>query len=146
VAEDWRLHSSHTYFEDADASNIVENRAAVAAKPVINWYSKVLMADNYYSYHNYRYPGSPWENPEAYMKFSPISLVGNVTTPTMLLTGTDDLRTPLSESEQFYGALKMRNIDTAMVRIPGASHKITSRPSQLIAKVANVLAWFKRYP
>jgi dipeptidyl aminopeptidase/acylaminoacyl peptidase len=104
------------------------------------------MADNYYSYHNYRYPGSPWENPEAYMKFSPISLVGNVTTPTMLLTGTDDLRTPLSESEQFYGALKMRNIDTAMVRIPGASHKITSRPSQLIAKVANVLAWFKRYP
>ncbi len=121
-------------------------RAAVAAKPVINWYSKVLMADNYYSYHNYRYPGSPWENPEAYMKFSPISLVGNVTTPTMLLTGTDDLRTPLSESEQFYGALKMRNIDTAMVRIPGASHKITSRPSQLIAKVANVLAWFERYP
>ncbi|HIK91717.1 MAG TPA: S9 family peptidase [Planctomycetes bacterium] len=121
-------------------------RAAVAAKPVINWYSKVLMADNYYAYHNYRYPGSPWENPEAYMKFSPISLVGNVTTPTMMLTGTDDLRTPLSESEQFYGALKMRNIDTAMVRIPGASHRMTARPSQLIAKVANVLAWFERYP
>ena len=121
-------------------------RAAVAAKPVINWYSKVLMADNYYQYHNYRYPGSPWENPEAYLKFSPISLVGNVTTPTMLLTGTADLRTPLSESEQFYGALKMRNIDTALVRIPGASHHITTRPSQLIAKVANVLAWFERYP
>jgi dipeptidyl aminopeptidase/acylaminoacyl peptidase len=121
-------------------------RAAVAAKPVINWYSKVLMADNYYSYHNYRYPGSPWENPAAYMKFSPISLVGNVTTPTLLLTGTNDLRTPLSEAEQFYGALKMRNIDTAMVRIPGASHAIGSRPSQLIAKVANVLAWFERYP
>ena len=62
-------------------------RAAVAAKPVINWYSKVLVADNYYGYHDYRYPGSPWENPEAYMKFSPISLVGNVTTPTMMLTG-----------------------------------------------------------
>ncbi len=121
-------------------------RAAVAAKPVVNWYSKVLMADNYYAYHNYRYPGSPWENPEAYMKFSPISLVGNVTTPTMMLTGTADLRTPLSESEQFYGALKMRNIDTAIVRIPGASHSITNRPSQLIAKVANVLAWFERYP
>ncbi|MEO2016568.1 MAG: S9 family peptidase [Fuerstiella sp.] len=121
-------------------------RAAVAAKPVINWYSKVLMADNYYAYHNYRYPGLPWENPEAYMKFSPISLVGNVTTPTMMLTGTDDLRTPLSESEQFYGALKLRNIDTAMVRMPGASHRITARPSQLIAKVANVLAWFERYP
>ncbi len=120
-------------------------RAAVAAKPVINWYSKVLVADNYYSYHNYRYPGSPWENPEAYMKFSPISLVGNVTTPTMLLTGDADLRTPLSESEQFFHALKLRRVDTALVRIPGASHNIVARPSQLIAKVAYVLAWFEKY-
>ena len=120
-------------------------RAAVAAKPVINWYSKVLVADNYYGYHNYRYPGSPWENPEAYMKFSPISLVGNVTTPTMMLTGDADLRTPLSESEQFFHALKLRRIDTALVRIPGASHNIVRRPSQLIAKVEYVLAWFEKY-
>ena len=120
-------------------------RAAVAAKPVINWYSKVLVADNYYGYHRYRYPGSPWENPEAYMKFSPISLVGNVETPTMLLTGDRDLRTPLSESEQFFHALKLRRIDTAMVRIPGASHNIVRRPSHLIAKIAYVLGWFEKY-
>ena len=119
--------------------------AAVSAKPVINWYSKVLVADNYYVYHNYRYPGSPWENPEAYMKFSPISLVGNVETPTLLLTGEADLRTPLSESEQFFHALLLRRIDTAVVRIPGASHNIVARPSQLIAKVANIIAWFERY-
>ena len=119
--------------------------AAVAAKPVINWYSTVLVADNYYVYHNYRYPGSPWENPEAYMKFSPISLVGNVETPTLLLTGDADLRTPLSESEQFFHALLLRRIDTAVVRIPGASHNIVARPSQLIAKVANIIAWFERY-
>ncbi len=120
-------------------------RAAVAAKPVINWYSKVLVADNYYAYHHYRFPGHPWENPEVYMKYSPISLVGNVKTPTLLLTGDRDLRTPLSESEQFYHALKLRKIDTALVSIPGASHGITRRPSQLIAKVANVLAWFEKY-
>ena len=119
--------------------------AAVAAKPVINWYSKVLVADNYYNYHNYRYPGFPWENPEAYMKFSPISLVGNVETPTLLLTGDADLRTPLSESEQFFHALLLRRVKTALVRIPGASHNIVARPSQLIAKVANVIAWFERY-
>ena len=119
--------------------------AAVAAKPVINWYSKVLVADNYYAYHDYRYPGSPWENPEAYLKFSPISLVGNVTTPTLLMTGDADLRTPLSEAEQFFHALKLRRIDTGLVRIPGASHNIVARPSQLIAKVAHVLAWFEKY-
>ena len=68
-----------------------------------------------------------------------------MTTPTMLLIGEVDYRTPISESEQFYQALKLRRIDTAMVRIPGASHGIANRPSQLIAKVAHVLAWFERY-
>ncbi|MEM7352076.1 MAG: S9 family peptidase [Acidobacteriota bacterium] len=120
-------------------------RAAVVVKPVINWYSKALVADNYYAYHDYRYPGSPWENPEAYMKYSPISLVGNVETPSLVMVGTDDLRTPLSESKQLYHALKLRKIDTALVEIPGASHNIAARPSQLIAKVAHVLAWFAKY-
>ena len=120
-------------------------RAAAVGKPVINWYSKVLVADNYYGYHNYRYPGSPWENPEAYMKYSPISLVGNVSTPSMVIVGTADLRTPLSESKQFYHALKLRKVDTALVKIPGASHNISRRPSQLITKVAHVLAWFEKY-
>jgi acylaminoacyl-peptidase len=70
-------------------------------------------------------------------------LVGNVTTPTMLLTGEVDYRTPMSESEQYYQALKLRKIDTALVRIPGASHGIADRPSHLIAKVAHILKWFE---
>ena len=120
-------------------------RAAVVVKPVINWYSKVLVADNYFYYHDYRYPGAPWENPEAYLRYSPISLVGNVETPSLVMVGTADLRTPLSESKQLYHALKLRQIDTALVEIPGASHHIAARPSQLIAKVAHVLAWFEKY-
>ena len=79
------------------------------------------------------------------MKRSPISKVGNVETPTMLLTGEQDFRTPMGESEQFYQALKLRNIDTALVRVPGASHGIASRPSHLIAKVAYILQWFETY-
>ena len=77
------------------------------------------------------------------MKRSPVSLVGNVTTPTMLLTGEVDYRTPMSESEQYYQALKLRKVDTALVRIPGASHGITNRPSHLIAKIAHILKWFE---
>ncbi len=120
-------------------------RAAAVVKPVINWYSKALVADNYFYYHDYRYPGAPWENPEAYLKYSPISLVGNISTPTLVMVGTADLRTPLSESKQLYHALKLRRIDTALVEIPDASHHIAARPSQLIAKVAHVLAWFAKY-
>ena len=63
----------------------------------------------------------------------------------MLLTGEADYRTPIGESEQFYQALKLRGVDTMMVRIPEASHGMTARPSNLIAKVDNILAWFARY-
>ena len=117
--------------------------AAVVAKPVINWYSWSLTADNYAFYYKYWFPGPPWEHMEHYMERSPLSLVGNVTTPTMLLTGEDDYRTPMSESEQYYQALKLRKIDAALVRIPGASHGIANRPSQLITKIAHILKWFE---
>ena len=120
-------------------------KAAVVAKPVINWYSFVLTADGTSFFYKYWFPGFPWDHPEEYMKRSPISLVGNVKTPTMLLTGEKDFRTPMSETEQYYNALKLRKIDTAMVRIPGASHGIATRPSQLMAKVAYILKWFEKY-
>ncbi len=120
-------------------------RAAAVVKPVINWYSKVLVADNYFYYHDYRFPGSPWDNPETYLRYSPISLVGHIETPTLVMVGSEDLRTPLSESKQLYHALKLRRIETALVEIPGASHNIAARPSQLIAKVAHVLAWFEKH-
>jgi dipeptidyl aminopeptidase/acylaminoacyl peptidase len=79
------------------------------------------------------------------MAFSPISLVGNMSTPTLVMVGTHDLRTPLSESKQLYHALKLRKVETALVEIPGASHNIVRRPSQLVTKVAHVLGWFEKY-
>lgn len=120
-------------------------RAAVVAKPVINWYSFVLTADMYNFFYKYWFPGLPWDHPEHYMERSPISYAGNVTTPTMVLTGESDYRTPISESEQFYQALKLAGAESAMIRIPGASHSIAARPSHLIAKVLYVLHWFERH-
>jgi acylaminoacyl-peptidase len=120
-------------------------KAAVVAKPVINWYSFVLYADGVQFFSKYWFGKKPWEDPENYMRRSPLTYVGNVTTPTMLMTGEEDYRTPIAESEQFYAALKLQNVETAMVRIPGASHGIANKPSNLIAKIASVLAWFEKY-
>jgi dipeptidyl aminopeptidase/acylaminoacyl peptidase len=120
-------------------------KAAAVVKPVMNWVSKTLTADNYYGYSFYRYPDWPWENIEGYMKFSPISLVGNIQTPTLVMVGTSDMRTPLSESKQLYSALKLRKIETALVEIPGSYHFISARPSQMITKIDHVLAWFRKY-
>ncbi|THD69852.1 S9 family peptidase [Robertkochia marina] len=119
--------------------------AAVVAKPVMNWISKTLTADNYYGYANYRYPGQPWENFDTYWKFSPISLVGNIETPTMVMVGMEDLRTPPSEAKQLYHALKLREKETVLVEIPKASHGIANRPSNLISKIAHTVAWFDKY-
>ena len=120
-------------------------RAAAVAKPVINWISKVLTADSGLGQIPFQFPGVPWEHMEHYWKRSPLSLVGNVTTPTLLITGENDKRTPISETEQFYQALKLLKVDTIMVRVPDSPHGIAGRPSRLIAKVENILAWFEKY-
>jgi len=120
-------------------------RAAAVAKPVINWISKTLTGDIYTSQIDHQFPGPPWEEFEHYWKRSPLSLVGNVTTPTLLITGENDYRTPISETEQYYQALKLRRVDTVMVRVPDSPHGIAGKPSRMIAKIDNILAWFERY-
>ena len=112
---------------------------------MINWTSFTLTADLPARFTRYWFPAMPWEDPEHYWRRSPLSRAGNVTTPTMLLTGGADLRTPMWETEQFYAALKLQGVDTTMVKIPGAYHSIANRPSQLIAKAMAILAWFERY-
>ena len=119
--------------------------AAMAAKPVINWVSKVLTADSYIDQIASQFPGPPWEHLDHYWQRSPLSLVGNVETPTMLLTGEVDYRTPMSETEQFYQALQLRRVPSVMVRIPGSNHGIAGRPSRLNAKTDYTLAWFEKY-
>ena len=120
-------------------------KASAVIKPVMNWISKTLVADNYFGYAHSRYEGEPWENFIHYWNFSPISLVGNVETPTMVMVGLDDLRTPPSEAKQLYHALKLRKVETVYVEIPGASHNISNKPSQLITKIDHILYWFNKY-
>ncbi|MEX2496764.1 MAG: S9 family peptidase [Woeseia sp.] len=120
-------------------------RAAVAVKPVINWLSFVLTADLYPFFRMAWFSADPWEDPEQYWDVSPLSLVGNVVTPTALMTGEADYRTPISEAEQYYQALQLRKIDTTLIRVPDAPHFIAGRPSHMIAKTDNILAWFGRY-
>jgi dipeptidyl aminopeptidase/acylaminoacyl peptidase len=121
-------------------------KAAVAQKPVIDWTSEVLTTDGYPFMARYWFGKTPWEDPQGYWKRSPLSLVGNVKTPTMVMVGEEDHRTPPSEAEQFFDALQLRKIPTAMVRVPGASHEaLAERPSQEAEEASAILAWFGRY-
>ena len=121
-------------------------KAAAAQKPVINWTSEVLSTDGYTFMGKYWFGKMPWEDPQQYWRRSPLSLVGNVKTPTLVIVGQDDHRTPPSEAEQLYDALQIRSVPTSLIYVPGASHEtIAARPSQSAAKTAAILAWFDRY-
>jgi dipeptidyl aminopeptidase/acylaminoacyl peptidase len=121
-------------------------RAAAAQKPVIDWASWGLTADIAGFSSPYWFAKRPWEDPMGYWQRSPLSLVGNVKTPTLVVVGSEDYRTPVSEAEQFYEALQLRGVPTMLVKVPGASHEtLTDRPSQSAAKASAILAWFDRY-
>jgi dipeptidyl aminopeptidase/acylaminoacyl peptidase len=119
-------------------------RAAASLYPVINWYSFVLTSDIPWVT-QYWFPGNPWDHTEQYMQRSLTNLVGKVKTPTMVMTGEADYRTPISEAEQFYQALKLLNIDSVLVRVPEEPHGIGRRPSHHIAKMLYVAGWFEQH-
>jgi dipeptidyl aminopeptidase/acylaminoacyl peptidase len=118
-------------------------RAAVSMRPVINWHSFVGTTDGASWYRQFEQ--YPWEDPMEYAVRSPLHYVANVTTPTMLMTGTADLRTPMSQTEEFYRALKMvRKADTLMVRMPDEYHG-WRRPSHRLLQQLYLMAWFEKY-
>ncbi|WP_439619904.1 prolyl oligopeptidase family serine peptidase [Hyphomonas sp.] len=119
--------------------------AAASIKPVINWMTMALAGDIAQVVRRHWIRAEPWSDPEAFLKHSPIRYMDRVVTPTLVMVGEEDWRTPPWEAEQFYTALKMNGVDTAYIRIPGSPHYIASRPSRLIAKTDNIMGWFARY-
>jgi dipeptidyl aminopeptidase/acylaminoacyl peptidase len=118
--------------------------AASANCPVTNWLSFAGTTDiNLWGYH--RFPNPPWEDPSLYLKLSPLMYVGNVKTPTMLMTGVLDLRTPISQTEEYYQALKYRKVPTAMVRFNEEYHGTSSKPSNFMRTQLYLRSWFERY-
>ncbi len=117
-------------------------RAAVSMRPVINWHSFVGTTDGSNWYRQFK--KYPWEDPAEYALRSPLYYVGNVTTPTMVMTGEADLRTPIGQSEEFYRALKMLKKETLLVRMPDEYHG-WRRPSHRLLQQLYLLAWFEKH-
>lgn len=117
-------------------------RAAVSMRPVIDWHSFVGNTDGPSWYNQFK--KFPWEDPMEYAVRSPLHYVGNVTTPTMVMTGEADLRTPITQSEEFYRALKMLKKETLLVRMPEEFHG-WRRPSHKLLQQLYLQAWFEKY-
>ena len=117
--------------------------AASANCPVTNWLSFVGTTDGIGWYRNFE--TFPWDDPSEHLRRSPLMYVGNVTTPTMLMTGVNDLRTPMPQTEEYYAALKVLGVPTAMIRFNNEWHGTSSTPSNFLRTQLFLRKWFEMH-
>ncbi len=118
--------------------------AAAVRCPVINWLSFTGQTDiPFFTYNFFQKPW--WEDPSAWIRQSSLSYVANVKTPTLLMTGVLDQRTPMPQTEEYFAALKMLGVPAAILRFEGEWHGTTSRPSNFLRTVLYMDSWFRKY-
>lgn len=118
--------------------------AAAVKRPVVNWASTALTTDIGPLMMDYWFEAPPWEKPDEYWRRSPLSVVGAVRTPTIIITGEADWRTPVSDSEQYFQALQARGVESMLMRMPEANHGF-GRPSQWLSAILATIAWYDRH-
>jgi dipeptidyl aminopeptidase/acylaminoacyl peptidase len=118
--------------------------AAAVRCPVINWLSMAGQTD--IPLFTYAFFDGPfWEKPEQWIKQSSLSYVGNVKTPTLLMTGELDLRTPMPQTEEYYAALKMLKVPVVMLRFNGEYHGTSSKPSNFLRTQLYMMSWYQKH-
>ncbi len=122
-------------------------KAAVTARSTSNRYSQFGTSDIGYGNGQYEFPGNPWDNPEGYMKRSPITYVHNVNTPVLIIHSEQDLRCPIEQGEQWYTALKWLRKEAVFVRFPNETHELSrsGQPRHRTERLQHILNWFKKY-
>jgi dipeptidyl aminopeptidase/acylaminoacyl peptidase len=118
--------------------------AAAVRCPVIDWLSFAGQTDiPLFTYNFFEKPF--WEDPAAWLKQSSLMYVGNVKTPTMLMTGVLDQRTPMPQTEEYYSALKMRGIPAVLLRFENEWHGTSSRPSNWMRTQLYMMSWYNKW-
>lgn len=118
--------------------------AAAVRCPVINWMSMAGQTD--IPLFTYNFFDAPfWEKPEQWLKQSSLMYVGNVRTPTLLMTGDLDLRTPMPQTEEYYAALKFLKIPVVMLRFQGEYHGTGSKPSNFMRTQLYMMSWYQKH-
>jgi dipeptidyl aminopeptidase/acylaminoacyl peptidase len=118
--------------------------AAAVRCPVINWLSFMGHTDVPLFTLNF-FDAPFWEKPDQWLKQSSLMYVGHVKTPTLLMTGVLDMRTPMSQTEEYYAALKLRGVPTKLLRFEDEYHGTTSKPSNFMRTVLFMDSWYKQY-
>ena len=118
--------------------------AAAVRCPVIDWISMAGETDiPLFTYSFFHQPF--WEKPDEWLAHSSLMRVGQVTTPTLLMTGELDRRTPIPQTEEYFAALKMRHVPAMLLRFSGEYHGTGSKPSNFMRTQLYMMSWFQKF-
>ncbi len=123
--------------------------AAVTCRSVTNWYSLHGTSDN--QFRGFALEDStiayPWRDTDAVLRISPVHLIKNPTTPTMIIHSEKDFRIPIEQAEEFYIALKECDVETEFVRFPDEGHELSrsGKPRHREERLQHIVRWFNKY-
>lgn len=118
-------------------------KAAQADRMISNWWSWYGTSDAQ-GLTEFEFYGRPWDNPAMYDTLSPIRYVRQVRTPTFILQSEEDHRTPMTDAEQWFAALKRQGTPVEFVRYPRSTHDLsrTGEPWLLVDRLGRLRDWF----
>jgi dipeptidyl aminopeptidase/acylaminoacyl peptidase len=147
------VDTTHMYVSGCSGGGVLSswvightNRFAAAAVrcPVIDWLS--MAGDTDIPLFTYSFFDKPfWEDPKPWLSHSSLMYVDKVTTPTLLMTGVLDRRTPMPQTEEYFAALKVRGVPSRLLQFEGEFHGTGSKPSNWIRTQLYMMSWFKRW-
>ncbi len=88
--------------------------------------------------------GLPWDNYSLLWHFSPMAHIKNVTTPTLLLHGENDIDVPITQAEEFYIGLQKLGVPSRFVRYPNEGHGVR-QPQHRDHYYREIMNWFEKY-
>jgi dipeptidyl aminopeptidase/acylaminoacyl peptidase len=118
-------------------------KAAQADRMISNWWSWYGTSDAQ-GLTEFEFLGKPWDNPALYDTLSPIRYIRKVKTPTLIVQSEEDHRTPMTDAEQWFMALKKHGIPVEFVRYPRSTHDLsrTGEPWLLVDRLGRLRQWF----
>ncbi len=118
-------------------------RAAVAENAVTDMTMMWALSD-LQSWTEWEFGGKPWQVPNAMDNHSPLTYVGRVETPTLMLQASNDRRCPAPMAKAFHQGLLRAGVETGLVIYPDESH-IIRQPRHQADKIRRIVQWFEKH-
>jgi dipeptidyl aminopeptidase/acylaminoacyl peptidase len=123
--------------------------SAVTFRSICNWVSKLGVSDiGFMQPKSISGRDTFWgEDAIEQLKHSPIFYAGDVKTPCLIIHSEEDHRCPIEQAEQWFTALKLRDVPTELVRFPDENHDLSrsGKPKHREERLRHMLRWFNKY-